>query len=131
MTGPSRNPESSSQVVPVISPLPFSVNQAPNTGSVESFPRGSTAVTPVRTGPCPTSNLPDPEIKVVCPTSTPFTSVIALFGPGLPSKGTPRSRARGFDCAATSHVEKHTPPSNAKREQLREKRQTPISKTVV
>ena len=40
MMGPLRNPESSSQVVPVISPLPLSVNQAPKTESFASFPRG-------------------------------------------------------------------------------------------
>ena len=33
ITGPSRNPDSSTQVVPVISPLPFCANQAANTGS--------------------------------------------------------------------------------------------------
>ena len=54
------------------------------------------AVTPVRTGPLPTSSLPSPEISVVWPTSTPLTSVMALLGPGVPSKGTPRSRARGL-----------------------------------
>ncbi len=37
MIGPSRKPESSSQVVPVISPLPLSVNQAPKTGSQRIF----------------------------------------------------------------------------------------------
>src|SRR5579864_7849711 len=57
------------------------------------------AVTPVRTGPLPISSLPSPEISVVWPTSTPFTSVMALLGPGVPSKGTPRSRARGLVCA--------------------------------
>ena len=31
ITGPSRKPDSSSQVVPVISPFPFSVNQAAKT----------------------------------------------------------------------------------------------------
>src|SRR4051812_4496615 len=44
--GPSRIPLSWSQVVPVISPLPFSVNHAPNTGSELDFPRGCTIVTP-------------------------------------------------------------------------------------
>ncbi len=96
MMGPSRKPESSSQVVPVISPLPLSVNQAPNTESLASRPRGWMAVTPVRTGPSPTLSLPLPEISVVCPTSTPLTSVMALLAPGVPSKGTPRSRARGL-----------------------------------
>ncbi len=41
ITGPSRNPDSSTQAVPVISPLPFCENQAANTWSeAESFPRG-------------------------------------------------------------------------------------------
>src|SRR5580704_13126975 len=94
ITGPYRNPDSSTQVVPVISPLPFSVNQPAKTGSTELLPRGNTAVTPVRTGPVPTTNFPSPEIKVRYPTSTPFTSVIASSGPGVPSNGTPKSRAR-------------------------------------
>src|SRR5579863_7329279 len=54
------------------------------------------AVTPVRTGPLPISSLPSPEMSVVWPTSTPLTSVRALLGPGVPSNGTPRSRARGL-----------------------------------
>src|SRR5260370_15250660 len=53
ITGPARNPDSSTQVVPVLSPLPLSVNQPANTGPPELRPRGSTAVTPVRHGPCP------------------------------------------------------------------------------
>src|SRR5690349_2403035 len=97
ITGPSRKPDSSTQVVPVISPLPFSDHQLAKTGLlIESFPRGSTAVTPVRTGPLPTCSFPSPEISVVCPTVTPETSVMALSGPGVPSNGTPRSRARGL-----------------------------------
>src|SRR5258708_18144546 len=60
ITGPARNPDSSSHVVPVISPLPFNVNQPPNTGSPLVLPRRNTAVTPVRTGPCPTTSLPCP-----------------------------------------------------------------------
>ena len=83
-------------MVPVISPLPFSVNQAPNTGSGLALPRGWTTVTPVRTGPCPSTSGPSPEMSVVCPTSTPATSVIALSGPGVPPIGSFRSRARGF-----------------------------------
>src|SRR5215475_6592179 len=86
ITGPSRKPDSSTQVVPVISPLPFCENHPANTASfIESFPRGKTAVTPVRTGPFPTCRFPSPEINVVCPTSTPGTSVIALNFPGVPS----------------------------------------------
>src|SRR6516162_6894347 len=96
ITGPSRNPDSSTQVVPVISPLPFWVNQPANTGSVDSLPRGRIAVTPVLTGPTPAGDAVSPEINVVWPTSTPLTSVMAFSGPGTPSKGTPRLRARGL-----------------------------------
>src|SRR5712692_2062011 len=77
ITGPSRNPDSSTHVVPVISPLPLSENHPANTGSDDSLPRGRMAVTPVRTGPEPTTSLPLPEISVVWPTSTPLTSVMA------------------------------------------------------
>ncbi len=59
-TGPSRNPLSFTHVVPVISPLPLSVDQAANTGSWFSLPRGWTTVTPVRTGPLPTTSAPLP-----------------------------------------------------------------------
>src|SRR6202035_2913711 len=104
MTGPLRKPESSTQVVPVISPLPLRVNQAAKTASLEVLPRGWMAVTPVRTGPLPTTSLPSPEMIVVWPTSTPLTSVMALLGPGVPSKGTPRSRARGLDWADAANV---------------------------
>ena len=63
--------------------------------------RGRIAVTPVRTGPLPTTNRPSPEMSVLYPTSTPATSVMAFSGPGLPSKGIPRSRARGSaECGA-------------------------------
>src|SRR5437870_9764204 len=57
ITGPHRNPDSSTQVVPVISPLPFIVNQPANTGSSESLPRGKIAVTPVRRSEEHTSEL--------------------------------------------------------------------------
>src|SRR5579862_3373049 len=53
------------------------------------------AVTPVRTGPFPRTRAPSPEIRVLNPTSTPATSVMASLVPGVPSKGTPKSRARG------------------------------------
>ena len=86
-TGPFRIPRSLTQVVPVISPLPFRANQLANTPTWLIRPRGSTAVTPVRTGP-------SSRRIVVCPTSSPETSVMAFSGPGSPSKGTPRSRAR-------------------------------------
>src|SRR5215469_1584512 len=60
ITGPSRNPDSSTQVVPVISPLPFcEYHPAKEKCCMEAAaPRGSTAVTPVRTGPLPTTSLP-------------------------------------------------------------------------
>jgi hypothetical protein len=44
-------------------------------------------------GPLPTTSLPLPEMSVVWPTSTPLTSVMALLGPGVPSKGR-RDRGR-------------------------------------
>src|ERR1700758_137739 len=70
-TGLSRKPDSSTQVVPVISPLPFCEYQpAKENRSIDALPRGSTAVPPVRTGPLPTTSLPLPEMSVVCPTST-------------------------------------------------------------
>jgi hypothetical protein len=50
MAGPANVPDSSSQVVPVSSPLPFIENQPPKTEPIAcARPRGSTAVTPVRT----------------------------------------------------------------------------------
>ena len=58
--GPSRNPDSSTQAVPVISPFPLSENHPANTGSLSDLPRGSSTVTPVRTGPTPTSRAPSP-----------------------------------------------------------------------
>ena len=83
ITGPSRKPDSSTQVVPVISPLPLREYQPAKTGSLMLFlPRGRMAVTPVRTGPLPTTSLPSPEMSVVKPTSTPATSVMALIGAG-------------------------------------------------
>jgi hypothetical protein len=104
VTGPQRKPLSSSQVVPVISPLPLSVNQAPITPSALFLPRGKIAVTPVRTGPLPATSRPSPLMIVVWPTSTPATSVMALSGPGVPLKGIPRARARGLAWAASEAV---------------------------
>src|SRR6266566_4873974 len=46
------------------------------------------AVTPVRTAL--------PSIRVVYPTSTPGTSVMAFHRPGRPPKGIPSARARGW-----------------------------------
>src|SRR6266550_8489464 len=56
-------------------------------------------VTPVLTGPTPTCSGPCPLTSETCPTSTPGTSVIALSGPGVPSNGTPMSRARATGAA--------------------------------
>ena len=122
ITGPARNPDSSSQVVPVISPLPFSVNQPPKTGSPFVAPRGKTAVTPVRTGPRPTTSAPWPVIIVLCPTVTPATSVMALSAPGVPSNGTPSSRARGRGWEGAWAVRSavaSTNPSSIERECIR------------
>src|SRR5580704_11879860 len=99
MIGPSRNPDSSIQVVPVISPLPFCENHPAKTGELSRRPRGRIAVTPVRTGPSPTTSFPSPRMIVRCPTSTPATSVMALMRPGVPANAIPRSRARAFDLA--------------------------------
>src|SRR5947209_122560 len=52
------------------------------------------AVTPVLAGPLPITSLPSPDMSVLKPTTTPGTSVIAFHSPGIPSKGTPSSRAR-------------------------------------
>src|ERR1700734_2354417 len=100
--GVSSRPLSSIQCVPVISPFPFPAKKAAKTLCVPFCPRGRMAVTPVRTGPLPTTRRPSPEISVLYPTSTPATSVIALSGPVAPSNGTPRSRARG--CESCVHA---------------------------
>src|SRR5262245_30301221 len=101
-TGPQRNPLSSTQVVPVISPLPLRVDQAAITPSLTVLPRGKITVTPVRTGPLPGTRRPSPLISVTWPTSTPATSVMALRGPGVPLNGMPSSLALGFCCAETA-----------------------------
>src|SRR5256885_16693964 len=91
ITGPSRKPDSSTQVVPVISPFPFSDHQPAKTGLlIESFPRGRTAVTPVRTGPLPTCNFPSPELSAVCPPVQTETTGVRLEGPGGARKRDPR-----------------------------------------
>ena len=79
-------PESRIHSSPVSSPLPLIVYEAAKSGSRG----GTTTVTPVRTS--------SPSTRVVCPTFTPGTSVIASSGPGgsLPIS-IPRSRARGID----------------------------------
>src|SRR6185369_5114187 len=63
---------------------------APGTFSRKRFPPcGRTAVTPVRTL--------SPRTRVVCPTRTPSTSVIAFSGPGGSTPTMmPASRARGL-----------------------------------
>src|SRR6185436_5972068 len=96
-TAPVRRPDSRIHSSPVSSPLPFIVAVPAKSGSTHTSPSwGTITVTPERTGPCPTTSSPSPEINVVCPTRTPATSVIALNGPGVPSPITmPRSRARG------------------------------------
>src|SRR5688500_9080176 len=95
MMGVSRNPDSVIQVVPVISPLPFKEYHSAKTGLLFR-PLGKIAVTPVLTGPFPRIFLPCPDIIVLYPTSTPFTSVMALNFPVVPSKGIPISLALGF-----------------------------------
>src|SRR5262245_17514893 len=113
ITGPSRKPDSSTQAVPVISPLPLSEKQPANTGSLDPRPRGRIAVTPVRTGPVPTTSFPSPAISVRWPTSTPLTSVMAFRGPGAPSNGTPKSRARGALSAPARGGDRKTTQANA------------------
>src|SRR6185295_14020075 len=104
---PVSSPDSRIHSRPVSSPLPFSVAVPAKIGSNHTSPScGTITVTPVRTGPLPTTSEPSPETSVVCPTRTPATSVIAFNGPGLPSPITiPRSRARGAGCDV-----KATPP---------------------
>ncbi len=101
--GPSRKPLSWSQVVPVISPLPLSVNQAPNTGSLLALPRGWTTVTPVRTGPLPADERALRPRSASCGRPRrPATSVIASSGPACrrsgargPARARAASRRRG------------------------------------
>src|SRR5260221_1593056 len=69
ITGPSKKPDSSTHVVPVISPLPLRDHQPANTGLlIESFPRGRIAVTPMPIGPLPIWSFPSPGMRVVWPT---------------------------------------------------------------
>ena len=67
-----------------------------NTGlSASGSGRGTTTVTPVRTGPSPTTSGPSPAIRVTWPTATPGTSTMAFSGPVLPeAANNPMSRAR-------------------------------------
>jgi hypothetical protein len=77
------------------------VKYAVGTGS-SVLPFGKITVTPVLTGPFPNSNFPSPLIKVLYPTRTSFTSVMALNFPVVPSKGIPKSLAL---CCARSGKE--------------------------
>jgi len=93
ITGPQRNPDSSSQCVPVISPLPLNEKCPAHTGVARGcLPRGRMAVTPVRI--CGPPSAVARRLRVVKPTSTPGTSVIAFQGPGMPGSGRARERAR-------------------------------------
>ena len=113
ITGPSRKPDSSTQVVPVISPLPLSGEPAGENGDrswiLAARKDGGDAGADGTFADLTVCR--SPEMSVVWPTSTPATSVMALSGPGVPSKGTPRSRARGFgtfgfaDCPACAMVQ--------------------------
>src|SRR3954468_12026675 len=95
MTPPS-SPDSRTHSRPVSSPFPLSRWQPAKTRSVHgSSSCGTTMVTPVRTGPSPTTSGPSPLMSVVWPTRTPGTSVIASCGPGSSSPiRRPSSRAR-------------------------------------
>ena len=80
-----RSPVSAIHSRPVISPLPFSEKLPAKAGSRQTSPPwGMTAVTPVRTGPWPTTGGASPEMRVVWPTRPPATSVIALTLAGRP-----------------------------------------------
>jgi hypothetical protein len=93
--GYSRNPDSATQASPVISPVPLRTNAPAGTFFRHTSSRGTTTVTPVRTGPSPGFKGPSPLDRVVCPTFTPATSVMAFKGPGgnCPNVS-PTSRAR-------------------------------------
>ncbi len=92
-TGVVSVPDSRTHSSPVISPLPFSRWQPAKTGCAPISGWEITTVTPVRTGPCPTTNGPSPAITVVVPTDTPSISVMALSGP-VGSIPTVRPRSR-------------------------------------
>ena len=63
--GPSQAPDSSTQMAPVSSPLPLSEKVPAKTGvATPASPRGRIAVTPVRTGPRPTTSGPSPSMIV-------------------------------------------------------------------
>ena len=96
--GDSIVPSSCTCVEPANLPKALPTNTAPGTFSRNRLPPcGTIAVTPVRTV--------SPAMRVVCPTRTPATSVMAFSGPGLPSPGViPRSRARGRPWAVIASV---------------------------
>jgi hypothetical protein len=80
--GTSRNPASSTQCVPVISPLPLRSKNAAATRLVHGSAFGSTTVTPVRTGPRPGYERPHRALDLRdLADQTPATSVIASFFP--------------------------------------------------
>src|ERR1019366_815448 len=87
--GVSISPSSSTWVEPASLPKALPTKTAPGTFSRNRLPGcGSMAVTPVRTS--------GPRMMVVCPTSTPATSVIASSGPvGRAPTFNPKSEARG------------------------------------
>jgi hypothetical protein len=76
--GVSRSPHSATWVSPDTSPAPFSTKAPASTRFSKTLLCGRTAVTPVRTGPLPTSRRPSPLMRVLWPTRTPPTSVMAL-----------------------------------------------------
>ena len=95
-TGLMRRPFSRIQAVPVSSLLPLSQWYAACRGWVETSPScGRSTVTPAWTGPSPARRGPTPLVSVVWPMRMPVTSVMALWGPGVPVPTmVPASRAR-------------------------------------
>jgi hypothetical protein len=79
--GVSSSPHSWTCVSPDTSPAPLSTKPPARQRLSNTLSCGMTAVTPVRTGPLPTSSGPSPMITVVWPTFTPSTSVMAFHCP--------------------------------------------------
>src|SRR6056297_778755 len=79
--GVVRRPDSSTQALPVISPFPFRTEVPAYTGFDQTSLWGKTTLTPVLAIPDTLPGSPSPLIIVLCPTSTPSTSVIALYVP--------------------------------------------------
>ena len=101
MTPPSI-PDSRTHSSPVSSPLPLRRWQPAKTGSVQTSSEcGTTTVTPVRTGPWPTTRGPSPGMSVVWPTATPGTSVMASCSPA-PSSPMRRPSSLARMCASWS-----------------------------